>query len=253
MYKTVILCGGKGVRLSEETVEIPKPMVKINNTPILLSIMHLYSKHNFNDFILCLGYKSEIIKEFFYNYHKNNSDIKVNLNNNNIEFLKKQEENISVSLIDTGLDSLTGDRISQIEEYIKEDLFLLTYGDGLCDININELVKFHKSHNKMVTLTAIQKKGKFGTIQTDNNTVTSFSEKPIDDDYINGGYFVCNKEIFSLLQKEDFAYILGKLAKQNELMCYKYSGNWECMDTINDKNNLEKMENEGNAFWKVWE
>lgn len=248
MYKVVLLCGGRGSRLNSETNDIPKPMVTIGSIPILFHLMKIYLNYNFNDFILCLGYKQEIIRNYFLNFHLNNSDITINLKNNIIKFLKKYYENINISLIDTGETTLTGGRLLKIRDYIQDDLFLVNYSDGLADINIEELIKFHKSHGKIATLTGVRKKGKFGVLQLENNLVTEFKEKPLND-YINGGFFVFSKKIFDYLTDGDLPDTLQLLAKQNQLMVYKFNKEWLCLDTLSDKIELENRWKDKNVPW----
>ncbi len=250
--KTVILCGGKGSRLSEETYRIPKPMVTIGGIPILMHLLRYYNLFGHHDFTLCLGYKQEIIRQYFYDFKLNNDDIRLNLYDDSKEILKYNfYRNLIVDLIDTGQDTLTGGRLLQIKDYIDDDIFMLTYADGLSDVNIKDLIKFHKSHGKIATLTAVRKQGKFGSIQTDDNIITSFKEKPVEDSWINGGFMVINKSIFDYLIDGDFPDTLELLAKDRQLMAYKHTGNWMCMDTIGDKQNLENIWKSDDAFWRL--
>ena len=249
---TVLLCGGRGVRFSEETNLIPKPMIQIGNLPILMHLIKIYNHYNIKDFILCLGYKQEIIREYFLNFNSHNSDMVINLKEGNVEYFKKPVLDSNIHLIDTGENTLTGGRLLKIKDYIKEDIFLVNYSDGLSNININELIRFHKSHGKIATLTAVKKQGKFGTIQVKNDTVTSFKEKPVDDDYINGGFFCFSKKIFDYIIDGDFPETLDLLAKNGQLIAYKFKGFLDCVDTLNDKIRLEKMCNDNQAPWKVW-
>jgi len=228
-----------------------------------MHVMKIYSYYNYKDFILCLGYKQELFKKYFCDFQINTSDIKINLMQDNrykrvIHFLKSNYvENIDVSLIDTGLNTQTGGRLLQIRDYVDtlrgDDIFMCTYGDGVSDINIDDLIKFHKSHGKIATMTAVKKHGKFGVIQLDDNIVTSFNEKPVGDNYINGGFFVFNKSIYDYLIDDDLPLTLEIMAKDKQLMAYKHTGFWECMDTIRDREYLENLCKEGKAFWKVWE
>ena len=249
--KTVILCGGKGVRLSEETTQIPKPMVRIGNIPILFHIMQIYNYYNLNNFILALGYKQETIKDYFLNFKLNNSDIKLNLKIGDLSFLKNHNYNIEVSLIDTGENTLTGSRLLKVAKYIDDDYFCLTYADGVSDINLKDLIEFHKNHGKLVTLTAVQNRSKFGNIKINGDEITSFVEKPLDDNYINGGFMVMSKKIFDYIEEGDLTLTLNTLAKQNQLMCYKHTGFWHCVDTINDLNELNYLWNNNQALWKI--
>lgn len=253
--KTIILAGGYGTRLSEETIIKPKPMVEIGGRPIIWHIMTHYSKFGFNDFIILLGYKGYIIKEYFVNYFLHNSDFIVDLENNNLEILNKQRLKWKVTLVDTGLNTMTGGRVKKAQEYINEDTFMLTYGDGLIDLNINELVNFHNRHGKAMTMTTSQPDGRFGAVELNGNQVTQFIEKPRgDNSWINAGYFVCNKKVFNFI-KDDENEVLEKsplesLAKQNELFTYKHNGFWMPMDTLRDKLKLEDMWKNNEAPWK---
>jgi glucose-1-phosphate cytidylyltransferase len=257
--KVVILAGGYGTRLSEETVNIPKPMIEIGGKPILWHIMKEYSYYGFNEFIICLGYKGNVVKNYFSNYFLNNSDVTFDFVNNETIYHKTETEPWKVTLIDTGLDTMTGGRIKRIKDYlIKDDEFLLTYGDGVCDVNIKDVVKYHKSQKAIATITAIKPGGKFGALTLNNNNqITSFIEKSRDDGgWINGGYMVLNKKIFDYLVSD--STILEKtpletLAKEGKLFAYKYDGFWQCMDTLKDKNYLERLIETNNAPWKVWE
>lgn len=253
--KTVILAGGYGTRLSEETIVKPKPMVEIGGRPIIWHIMTHYSKFGFNDFIILLGYKGYIIKEYFVNYFLHNSDFIVDLENNNVEILNKQNLKWKVTLVDTGLNTMTGGRVKKAQKFIDEDTFMLTYGDGLIDLDINDLINFHKSHGKAMTMTTSQPDGRFGAVKLNGNQVTQFIEKPRgDNSWINAGYFVCNKKVFNFI-KDDENEVLEKsplesLANQNELFTYKHNGFWMPMDTLRDKLKLEDMWEKNEAPWK---
>ena len=253
--KTVILAGGYGTRLSEETIIKPKPMVEIGGRPIIWHIMTHYSKFGFNEFIILLGYKGYIIKEYFVNYFLHNSDFIVDLENNNIEILNKQNLKWKITLVDTGLNTMTGGRVKKIQEYINEDTFMLTYGDGLIDLNINELVNFHNRHGKAMTMTTSQPDGRFGAVELKGNQVTQFIEKPRgDNSWINVGYFVCNKKVFNFIKNDENEVLekspLESLANQNELFTYKHNGFWMPMDTLRDKIKLEDMWKKNEAPWK---
>ena len=253
--KTVILAGGYGTRLSEETIVKPKPMVEIGGRPIIWHIMTHYSKFGFNDFIILLGYKGYIIKEYFVNYFLHNSDFIVDLDNNNVEILNKQNLKWKVTLVDTGLNTMTGGRVKKAQKYIDEDTFMLTYGDGLIDLDINELVNFHKSHGKAMTMTTSQPDGRFGAVELNGNQVTQFIEKPKgDNSWINAGYFVCNKKVFNFIKNDENEVLekspLESLANQNELFTYKHNGFWMPMDTLRDKLKLEDMWKNNEAPWK---
>jgi len=253
--KTVILAGGYGTRLSEETIVKPKPMVEIGGRPIIWHIMTHYSKFGFNDFIILLGYKGYIIKEYFVNYFLHNSDFIVDLDNNNVEILNKQNLKWKVTLVDTGLNTMTGGRVKKAQKYIDEDTFMLTYGDGLIDLDINELVNFHKSHGKAMTMTTSQPDGRFGAVELNGNQVTQFIEKPKgDNSWINAGYFVCNKKVFNFIKNDENEVLekspLESLANQNELFTYKHNGFWMPMDTLRDKLKLENLWKKNEAPWK---
>jgi glucose-1-phosphate cytidylyltransferase len=257
--KVVILCGGLGTRLREETEFRPKPMVNIGNRPILWHIMKIYTSFGFKDFVLCLGHKSEMIKEFFYHYELMNSDVTIKLGQpREITFLQNHDENEwSITLANTGEKALKGARIKKIEKYIAEDTFMLTYGDGLADVNIAELLNFHKRHGKIATVTGINPSSRFGELKINENRVESFNEKPKGGSgFINGGFFVFNRAIFNYLSASDECDLevgaLEQLAKEGQLMVYKHTGSWACMDNIRDMDYLNKLWDEQLAFWKVW-
>lgn len=254
--KVIILAGGLGTRLSEETSLRPKPMVEIGGMPILWHIMKIYSSHGFNDFIICLGYKGYVIKEYFANYFLHKSDVTIDLKNNSLKVHDTQAEPWNITMVDTGIESMTGGRIKRIAPYVN-DTFLLTYGDGVGNVNINELVKFHKAHNKHCTITSVQPSGRFGALSINNNQmVNSFVEKPKGDGaWINGGFFVCEPAVFDYIQGDQTIWErepLEKLAADREMMAYKHSGFWKPMDTLRDKQELEHDWNTGNAKWKIW-
>ncbi len=256
--KIVILCGGLGTRLKEETEYRPKPMVKIGSKPILWHIMKLYSYYGFNDFILCLGYKGEIIKEYFYNYEILNNDFTIELGrHNNIEIHNTHtEKGWKITLVDTGEYALKGARLKKIEKYVDSNPFMVTYGDGVADININELVDFHTAHGRIATLTGVMPPSRFGALLVDENKVIKFSEKPqAAEGLVNGGFFVFNKRLFSYLNNEDTCDleigVLDKLAEDGELMIYKHTGEWACMDTVRDMEYLNKLWSSGKAFWNI--
>jgi len=258
--KVVILCGGKGTRLKEETVVKPKPMVEIGGKPILWHIMKIYAHYGFKDFILCLGYKGEIIKQYFYNYEIINNDFTIELGRyNKIQIHSSHsEEGWRITIADTGKNSLKGARIKRIEKYVDGDTFMVTYGDGIADINIKELLDFHLSHGKIGTVTGVRPPSRFGELKVESNKVVLFTEKPqVSTGLINGGFFVFNKRIFEFLSEDENCDFergpLEKLARMGELMVYKHKGSWECMDTLRDVEHLNKLWAEGKAFWKVWE
>ncbi len=257
--KVVIFAGGIGTRISEESHLKPKPMIEIGDKPILWHIMKIYSHYGFNDFIICLGYKGHLIKDYFYNYYITNSNISIDLKDNSLKVHNTDVEDFKITLIDTGLHTKTAGRLKRVQEYIGNEPFMLTYGDGLADIDLAELKKFHESHGKMATVTSIQPAGKFGSLDIEpDNTVSRFFEKPKGDGYwINGGFFVLNPDIFNYLQ-EDMDNVmwedapLENLARQGNLCAYKHNGFWKCMDALRDKIELEEMWNQKAAKWKVW-
>jgi len=252
--KVVILAGGFGTRLSEYTESIPKPMVTVGGKPILWHIMNTYAKFEYKDFYVALGYKADVIKEYFLNYRTLNSNFTVDLSNGGIVAHQQDTVNWKVTLVDTGLNSMTGGRVKRMQNFIGNETFLLTYGDGLADIDIAALVKFHESHGKMVTISAVHPGARFGELGLDGNIVTSFKEKPqVTQGWINGGYFVINPEFFNLIQ--DDSTILEKeplerVAEMGELMSYQHNGFWQCMDTKRDRDSLEELWQTGNAPWK---
>jgi len=255
--KTVLLGGGYGTRMSHSSEVIPKPMVKIGDYPILWHIMKTYYAYGFKDFIICAGYKQDKIKEFFSNYHDYHTNMTVYTSTNKIIYNRKEEiEDWKVMIQDTGLDTSTGGRIKRIGNYIfDDDLFFLSYGDGLSAININKLLEFHKSHGKLATVTAIQYQGRYGTLDLgEQDMVHSFKEKPTKESWISGGYFVLNKKVLDYIEGDNtvFEYEpLQNLAKDGELMAYKYTGFWKAMDFLRERDELTKMWNKGDAPWKV--
>ena len=257
--KVLILAGGMGTRLSEETNLIPKPMVEIDGKPILWHIMKIYSAHGYNDFIILLGYKGYVIKEYFANYFLHKSDITFNLKDNKMTIHEEHCEPWNVTLIDTGLHTQTGGRIKRAQKYVGNEPFMLTYGDGVSDIDIGKLVEYHKSHGKYITMTSSQPEGRFGALVIDEaNRVTSFSEKPKGDgSWINAGFFVCEPEVFDYITEGDSTIFerapLENLAKDGQLYTYQHDGFWKCMDTLRDKYQLQAMCDEGNAPWISWD
>ncbi|WP_421285743.1 glucose-1-phosphate cytidylyltransferase [Aeromonas veronii] len=255
--KVLILAGGFGTRLSEETDARPKPMVEIGGKPILWHIMKIYSQHGYNDFLILLGYKGYYIKEYFYNYFLHQSDVTIDLKNNDMKIHKNTSEEWTVTLLDTGLHTMTGGRVKRAQEIIGNEPFMLTYGDGVSDINITELVDFHKGHGKAITMTSVQPDGRFGAIEIDGDRITQFLEKPKGDgSWINGGFFVCQPEVFDYITEGDGTVFeqapLKKLAENGELYSYKHHGFWKCMDTLKDKTDLDEMLKSNNAKWKSW-
>ena len=256
--KVVILAGGMGTRLSEETDLKPKPMVEIGGNPILWHIMKIYSSHGFNEFIICCGYKGYMIKEYFANYFIHQADITVDLGKNSIEVHKSKAEPWKITLVDTGLNTMTGGRIKRVRDYLGNESFMLTYGDGVSNVNIKSLFDFHRKTGKLATVTAVQPSGKFGAINlTEGNTVKSFTEKPAADGaWVNGGFFVLEPGIFDYI-KEDDATVwerspLEDLANDNQLEAYKHTGFWRPMDTLRDRIELDNMWLTGKAEWKIW-
>lgn len=257
--KVVILCGGRGSRLNEETDVTPKPLVEVGGRPILWHIMKIYSAYGFNEFVLCLGYKGACIKEYFYNYHALMNDFTIHLGGQEkISYHNRSEEcDWKVTLVDTGFSALKGARIKKIEPFIDSDYFLLTYGDGVADIDINSLLRFHRKHGKICTLTGVRPPSRFGDLVCEKGVVKSFTEKAqASGGLINGGFFVCNRKIFDYLSLDDSCDLekgaLEDLAKRRQLMVYQHKGNWECMDTIREKEHLNELWNTGNAFWRIW-
>jgi glucose-1-phosphate cytidylyltransferase len=256
--KVVILAGGLGTRLSEETTIKPKPMVEIGGKPILWHIMKIYSHYGFNDFVILLGYKGYIIKEYFANYFLHQSDVTFDLKNNKMEIHNCFSEPWKVTLIDTGIDTMTGGRIKQAKKYIGNETFMLTYGDGISDLNINELLAFHKKHGKSITMTAVQPEGRYGSVDiNDNGIINEFIEKPKgDNSWINGGFFVCEPEVMDYISGNNTVFErdpLEKLAEEKKMYAYKYHGFWRCMDTLRDKIILNHLWDNNKANWKVWD
>jgi len=252
----VILAGGYGTRIMELSHLIPKPMIKIGKYPILLHIMKYYSHFGVKDFIICGGYKCSVIKEYFKNFYLENNDVEINLKNNELNFLTANYENWSIKIIDTGEDTETGGRIKEIKKYIKSEFFYMTYGDGLSDVNIYNLTKFHLKNNKLATLTAISPRSRFGLINFKNKSLIDFTEKPNkEDNFINAGFFVLSKKIFNFIKDKKTNFekdTLKILSKKKLLTGYKHNGFWQCMDTQRDRINLEKMWNMKSTPWKKW-
>ena len=255
--KVVILAGGFGTRLSEETSLKPKPMVEIGNMPILWHIMKIYSTYGYNDFIVLLGYKGYVIKEFFSNYFLYQSSVTFDLKNNTMDIHQNESEPWKVTLMETGLNTLTGGRIKRVKDFIGNNNFLLTYGDGVSDVNIQELVDFHNDHEKLITMTAVQPAGRYGALDIkSNNSILSFKEKPKGDGaWINGGFFVCKPEVFDYIDGDQTTFEeepLSNLANDNELIAFKHNGFWQPMDTLRDKKNLCQLWDSNKAPWKKW-
>jgi len=256
--KVLLLAGGLGSRLSEETTLKPKPMVEIGGKPILWHIMKIYSHYGFNEFIVLCGYKGYVIKEYFANYYRHMSDMTIDMATNTITHHKNHSEPWKVTLVDTGLDTMTGGRIKKVKEYIGNEPFMLTYGDGVGDVDIAELVKYHEAHGKAITMTSVQPEGKFGALVIDEKEqILEFQEKPKGDGaWVNAGYFVCQPEVLDYIPNGDSIIFerepLQRLAKAGELMAYKHEGFWKPMDTQRDKFQLEEMIEKGTAPWIKW-
>ncbi len=256
--KVLLLAGGFGTRLSEETDICPKPMVEIGGKPILWHIMKIYSQYGFNDFVILLGYKGYYIKEYFANYFMHQSDITIDLKNNNLEVLNNSCEPWKITLIDTGISSMTGGRIKQAQKIVGDETFMLTYGDGVSDINIDDLVKFHRSHGKLMTMTSAQPDGRFGALDvSSDNKVLKFKEKPKGDgSWINAGFFVCEPKVFDYIADDNSVVFeqqpLQDLSSDGEIYTYKHDGFWKPMDTLRDKISLSEMWESNKAPWKVW-
>jgi glucose-1-phosphate cytidylyltransferase len=257
--KVVLFAGGLGTRISEETDIRPKPMVEIGGKPVLWHIMKIYSQYGYNDFIICLGYKGYVIKEYFMNYFMHNADITVDLGNNKVEIHDTNAEAFKVTLVETGLNTKTAGRLKQVQKYIGDEDFMLTYGDGVSDINIHDLVAFHKSHNKLATVSAVQMDARFGGMDLGTKgEVVSFKEKAKDDSkWINGGFFVLKPAIFKYLDGNMNEMMweeepLEKLTNDQQLVAFQHKGFWKCMDALRDKLELEELWKNNTAKWKVW-
>jgi glucose-1-phosphate cytidylyltransferase len=254
--KVLILAGGYGTRLSEETDIKPKPMIEIGGKPILWHIMKMYSHYGFNEFVILLGYKGYFIKEYFANYYLHQSDITFDMSNGKMEVHNNSSEPWKVTLLDTGLDSMTGGRVKRAKEFIGDETFMLTYGDGICNVNIEELVEFHNTNKTKATMTAIQPAGRFGALDINSNLVNEFVEKPAGDgSWINGGFMILEPEVLNLIESDATVfeqYPLQTLAKRGELSAFKHYGFWQCMDTLRDKTALNVLWHEDQAPWKIW-
>lgn len=255
--KVILLAGGLGTRLSEETVLKPKPMVEIGGMPILWHIMKIYSAYGFNDFVICLGYKGYLIKEYFANYFLHKSDVTIDLTKNGIEVHDSQAEPWRITLVDTGNDSMTGGRIKRIQKHVGNETFMLTYGDGLANVNLTDLYQFHKKNNKYCTVTAVQPSGRFGALNIlHDQSVHSFMEKPKGDgSWINGGYFVCEPQVFDYIEGDHTLWErepMEKIAEQGQMVAFEHQGFWKPMDTLREKHELEEDWVMNRAKWKVW-
>ncbi|MGE5294484.1 MAG: glucose-1-phosphate cytidylyltransferase [Solirubrobacterales bacterium] len=255
--KCIILAGGLGTRLSEETHLKPKPMIEIGGKPILWHIMKLYSSYGVDEFVICCGYKGYVIKEYFANYFLHMSDVTFDMANNHMQVHQRNAEPWKVTLVDTGESTLTGGRLKRVAPYVQnEDVFCFTYGDGLADINISEEIAFHRRHGKWVTVTAVQPPGRYGALRLEGQQVAGFMEKPRGDGgLINGGFFVLSPQCINLIQGDGSSWegeVLSLLAAKGELMAFPHHGFWQAMDTLRDKNYLDDMWNQGRAPWKIW-
>lgn len=258
--KTVIFAGGLGTRISEESCLRPKPMIEIGEKPILWHIMKIFETQGFNEFIICLGYKGHMIKEYFLNYYLYNSDVTINLKTNSYEIHRTNSENFRITLVDTGLNTCTAGRLKRIQHHIGDEEFMLTYGDGVADIDLNALMNFHNSHGRYATVTAVQPLGRFGLLgMEDDNRVSVFNEKIAGDGgWINGGFFVLKPQIFSFLPEnaDDVMWEqdpLENLSAESQLVGYKHNGFWKCMDATRDKIELETLWQSGQAQWRIWQ
>jgi glucose-1-phosphate cytidylyltransferase len=255
--KAVILAGGLGTRISEETHLKPKPMIEIGGKPIIWHIMKIYSSYGVNDFIICCGYKGYVLKEYFANYYLHQSDVEIDIKSNSIKLMRQDSENWTVTLVDTGEETQTGGRIARVRKYLEgEECFFLTYGDGLSDVNIQNLFEFHKAHSKQVTVSAVHPPGRFGAMSIKENQVIDFIEKPIGDGgRINGGFFVVSTRALDVIKTDGDIWEVDNLpilSKAGEVMAFEHNGFWQPMDTLRDKNLLEQMWKSKAAKWKKW-
>lgn len=254
--KAVILAGGLGTRISEESQLRPKPMIEIGSKPLLWHLMKIYSSHGINEFIICCGYKGYVIKEYFANYFLHTSDVTFHLAENSMEVHQRHTEPWKVTLVDTGENTSTGGRLKRVEPYLGEEDFCFTYGDGLSDVNITEVVKFHRENKKLATITTVLPPGRYGAILKEGTLVSGFSEKPRGDGgLINGGFFVLSPKVISLIEGDDTSWEsepLNQLVSMQELAAYEHLGFWQAMDTLRDKNSLEELWKSGSAPWKTW-
>lgn len=256
--KVVILAGGFGSRISEESHLKPKPMIEIGGTPILWHIMKIYYQYGFNEFIICAGYKQNVIKDYFSNYFLYQSDVTFDFTTHNkISIHNHKTESWKVTIVDTGLNTMTGGRLKRIRDYIGKETFMMTYGDGVCDVDLRKLLDYHKSHNKLATITAIQPRGRFGTIEIQSdNRISRFAEKKTEDvGWINAGFMVLEPEVLDFIPNDETTFEkepLERLSEEGQLMAYCHKGFWQCMDTMRDKQILEELLEKGQASWKTW-
>ncbi len=254
--KAVLLAGGLGTRISEESVLKPKPMIEIGGKPILWHIMKMYAAHDVNEFVICCGYKAYVIKEYFANYFIHNSDITFDVKNNKMEIHQNSAEPWKVTVVDTGEDTMTGGRLKRVARYIGNEDFCFTYGDGVSDVNIRASIEFHKSHGKLSTITAVQPPGRYGALKMNGNKVESFMEKPKGDGgVINGGFFVLNSKVIEYIKEDSTIWEkepMEKLAADGQMQAFVHEGFWQPMDTLRDKKHLEELWSAGKAPWKIW-
>jgi len=254
--KVVILAGGFGTRLAEQTEVKPKPMVEIGGHPILWHIMQIYAAYGYKDFIIALGYKGQVIKEYFFNHHVLNSNFTIDLSNGKLDFYDGNSYDWKVTLVDTGANTMTGGRVKRLTSYLGNEPFILTYGDGIANINIQKLVDFHQSHQKLVTITAVHPKAHYGELETENNRILKFKEKPqFKQSWINGGFMVIQPEFLNMLKNDQTVLErepMDRTAQSGELMAYYHEGFWQCMDTLRDMKYLNELWDSGHAPWKVW-
>lgn len=254
--KVVILAGGLGTRLAEETELKPKPMIEIGGHPILWHIMKIYAHYGFNEFFITLGYKGEAIKRFFYDYHQLSGDLSINFSTNQIAIKNRTCEDWTVHLVDTGQNSMTGGRVKRLENFLRDETFMVTYGDGVSNVDIKKLVEFHRSHGKLATVTAVHPPPRYGELLINEDLTTSFSEKPeTHKGWINGGFLVFEPQVLDYLSGDDSILereALERLARENQLVAYKHAGFWQCADTLHDKRQLEQAWKSDNPPWKVW-
>ena len=254
--KTVILAGGFGTRISEETLLKPKPLIELGGMPILWHIMKIYSAYNINDFVICCGYKGYMIKEYFANYFLHMSDVTLDIKQNKMEVHNRFAEPWKVTLVDTGVETMTGGRLKRIASYLDDETFCFTYGDGLSDVNISKLITFHRNKKTLATVTAVQPPGRYGTINFEGENVLGFKEKPSGDGgWINGGYFVLEPSVLDYIKDDSTIWEhepLERLSQEGQLSAYKHTGFWNAVDTLRDKNHLEELWNSNKANWKIW-
>ncbi len=254
--KAVILAGGLGTRLSEETITKPKPMVEIGERPILWHILKIFSAHGINDFVICLGYRGYVIKEYFANYALRSSDVTFDFQKNGLEIHQNSSEPWRVTLVETGAETMTGGRLKRAKQYLDDDDFCFTYGDGVSDIHVGKLVEFHKNHGRLATVTGVRQPSRFGHLHIENDVVTGFMEKPEGEGgWINGGYFVLSPKVLDYIDDDETIWErepLERLAGEKQLMSFHHEGFWHSMDTIRDRNQLESYWNSGDAPWKIW-